>query len=384
MIWRKQWAATVMFFLAILLASSSPLVAEPAASSSTLKVVWSTDVDGRKPRDALSFSAPVVTGTGKQARIVIGGADARVHIYDMHGQELYRLPIDKNSDSGAVTLASGLVVLGDSQGRLYGVDAEQGQVLWHVDLSSSVTGIPLAVGEDVVVQTTDNNLYRINAKGKKVWSFASQQAGLGLYISSSPMLHDGKLYALLGNGDAIAMDAQTGDLIWRKQLLLDTDAAMLSELKAPQARPLWLSKISFDGRVLHDVVLFSFYQGKIFVLHQNNGNTMLSQNLSLKSPPVLLNNSLYFVDTKGLLQAINRNTGQQRWKKTLSIQEWMGPIVWHRTLWLVGQDGKLLKVSLKGNILASLDMGGSVERLPVVTDHGLLLHNTLGGLYLIH
>ncbi|MDQ6952277.1 MAG: PQQ-like beta-propeller repeat protein [Mariprofundaceae bacterium] len=384
MSWGKQWATTAMFFLGILLSSSPPLAADSAASLSTLKVVWSTDVDGRKPTDALSFSSPVVTGTGKQARIIIGGADARVHIYDMQGQELYRLPIEKNSDSGAVTLASGLVVVGDSQGRLYGVDAEQGQVLWHVDLSSSVTGIPLAVGDDVVVQTTGNNLYRINAKGEKVWSFASQQGGLGLYISSSPMFHDGKLYALLGNGDAVAMDAQTGDLIWRKQLLLDTDAAMLSELKAPQAIPLWLSKVSFDGRVLQDVVLFSFYQGKTFVLNQSNGNTMLSQDRSLKSSPVLLNDTLYSVDTQGVLQAINRNTGQQQWEKTLAIQEWMGPVIWHHALWLVGQNGKLLKVSLKGDILASLDMGGSVERLPVVTNHGLLLHNTLGGLYLIH
>jgi len=347
-------------------------------------MLWSTDVDGRKPADSLSFSAPVVTGHGSQARIVLGGADARVHIYTMQGKELYRLPIEKNSDSGAVALPSGLVILGDSEGKLYGVNPQKGQILWKTSLSSSMTAMPIAVGNDVVVQTTDNSLYRINAKGEKVWSFASQQGGLSLYVTSSPMLHDGQLYALLSNGDAVAMDAETGDLVWRKQLLLDTDAAMLNKLKAPQATPLWLPSISFDGRVLQDVVLFSFYQGKLFVLSRKDGSTLLSQNTSLRTSPVALKDSLYSVDTQGILRAMNLHTGQQRWEKTLTTDDWLGPVLWHDALWLLSEHGKLLKISLQGDVLASFDMGGNAERLPVVTENGLLLHNALGGLYLIH
>jgi len=372
------------FSLSIFLCLPSLMASELPVTLPSLKVLWSTDVDGRQPADVLSFARPIVMGQGEKARIVIGGADARVHIYNMKGDELFRLPIQQNSDSGAGVLSSGLVVLGDSQGRLYGVDAKQGQIIWHVNLSSSVTGVPVAVGQDVVVQTTDNNLYRINAKGEKIWSFASQQGGLSLYISSSPMLHQGVLYALLSNGDAVAINAKTGDLIWRKQLLLDTNAAMLNHLKAPKATPLWLSNISFDGRVLQDVVLFSFYQGKTFVLNRADGSTMLSQNLSLKSSPVLLDGILYSVDTTGVLRAMKQSDGQEMWKKTLSDHEWMGPVIWHHVLWLSSDHGKLLKVSLSGELLAVLNMGGSVERLPLATSKGLLLHNTLGGLYLVH
>jgi len=281
-------------------------------------------------------------------------------------------------------LTSGLVVVGDSQGKLYAVNAQQGQLLWHLNLSSPVTGHPIAVHDDVVVQTTANNLYRINAKGEKVWSFSSQQGGLSLYLSSSPMFHDGKIYALLSNGDAVAMDAKTGDLLWRKQLLLDTDAAMLSQLKAPLAAPLWLSHMSFDGRVLQDVVLFSFYHGKVFALSVDDGQNMLAQDLSLKSPPVLFKDTLYFVDTAGVLQAVNTSNGQQLWKKSLSNHEWVGPVIWHDALWLASEKGLVLKVSLKGALLAMLDTKGNIERAPLVTPEGLLIHNTWGGLYLVH
>lgn len=380
---RLYWALLGLLSLCLPL---TPSIANEVSSkaANSLSVVWSTDVDGRKPGDTMSFSSPVVVGSGEQARIVLGGRDARVHIYDMQGKERYRLPIQQNSDSGAAVLTSGLVVLGDSQGKLYGVDAQHGQLLWTFTLSSSLTGTPLPVDDDVIVQTTDNNIYRINAKGKKVWSFASQQGGLGLYVTSSPMLHDGKLYALLSNGDAIGMDAQTGDLMWRKQLLLDTDAAVLSKLKAPQATPVWLPKVSFDGRLLQDVVLFSFYQGKIFLLNRDNGQTLWSQDLSLKSSPVVFNQVLYSVDTQGVLRAMQQYTAQQLWQRDLESQEWLGPVIWQHSLWLVSVNGDIVQLSLKGNVLAQLDIGGHVERLPVATENGLLVRNTLGGLYLIH
>jgi len=381
----KQVLAAVSAFLLLALLSPLQLMAEESTPSlNRLKVVWSTDVDNRKPADNLCFAAPAMTGKGEHTRIVIGGGDARIHVYNMQGHEIYRLPIVENSDSGAVSLSSGLVVLGDSQGNLYGVNAQSGHIAWHTSLSSSVTGTPVTVGDDVVVQTTDNNLYRINAKGKKIWSFASQQGGLGLYLSSSPMIHAGILYALLSNGDAIAMNAETGDLIWRKQLLLDTDAAMLSELKAPQATPLWLSKVSFDGRVLQDVVMVSFYQGKSYLLNPSDGSTMLSLDLSLKSSPIVMNDTLYSVNTQGVLQAMNINSGQQLWQQKLAVEDWKGPVVWHQALWLVSEHGKLLKVSLQGKILDSLQLHGSLERLPTMTAQGLLLHDTRGGLYFIH
>ncbi|MDQ6990437.1 MAG: PQQ-binding-like beta-propeller repeat protein [Mariprofundaceae bacterium] len=367
-----------------MLFSGAAIASDLPTSLASLQIIWSTDVDGRKPADQLSFSAPVVTGQGQHARIVIGGADARIHVYDMSGKETYRLPIQQNSDSGAAVLASGLVVLGDSQGKLYAVNAQQGKVVWQLALASFITGSPIAVDDDVVVQTTGNNLYRINQHGEKVWSFSSQQGGLSLYLSSSPMLHDGKIYALLSNGDAVAMDAKTGDLLWRKQLLLDADATMLSQLKAPLTTPLWLSHVSFDGRVLHDVVLFSFYHGKTFALSVDDGQTMLAQNISLKSSPVLWNDILYMVDTDGVLQALNINDGQQQWKQRSSHHEWVGPVVWHDALWLASEKGLVLKVSFTGELLALLDIQGNIERAPLITSDGLLIHNTLGGLYLIH
>ena len=355
-----------------------------AQADASLSVQWSVDVDGRQPQDTAAFAAPAIVGVGAAQRIVLGGADARAHIYDMSGKELLRVPLQQSSDSGAVGISDTLAVLGDSKGHLYGIDVMHGSIVWTFKLSASLTGMPVRLGHDVLVQTTDNSLYRIDAHGKKVWSFTAQQGGLGLYLSATPLVFQNHIYALLTNGDAISVDAKNGDLLWRKQLLLDTDAAMLKDLKAPQATPMYLKQVSFDGRTLQDVVLFPFYQGDVFVLNRNDGNVMHREHISLKSTPLLLDGMLYLADTHGTLTAIHVNTGVRAWQTSVSSFELQGPIWWHDALWVTDESGVLFQVSQHGKIQASVDTQGAVERAPLPSQQGLLLHHTLGGLYLIH
>ncbi|MDX8397295.1 MAG: PQQ-binding-like beta-propeller repeat protein [Mariprofundaceae bacterium] len=358
-------------------------VHKPVAETS-LQTAWSLDIDGRKPADALAYGRAAVSGHGDRARIVIGGRDGRAHVYDMSGSELFRIALVEACDSGAATLASGLVVLGDTGGILYGIDPVKGKLAWQFALSSPVTGVPLSVGDDVVVQTTDNRIYRINNQGEKRWSFAGQPGGLGLYLNASPLLHDNQLFALLTNGDAVALHADGGDLIWRKQLLLDTNAAHLSELKAPQARPTWVESLSLDGNSAKDVVLFSFYQGEIFALSRESGSLLLNHTLSLKSAPVVDKDVIYFASTQGVLQAIERRSGVVLWQQKLSKGELVGPVLWKNSLWLLDNEGGVFRLSRKGHIQAELHITGGFDRLPVVTERGLLVHSSLGGLYLVH
>ena len=355
-----------------------------AQAGTSLSVQWSVDVDGRQPQDKGAFAAPALVGSEAEQRIMLGGADARAHIYDMSGKEVLRVPLQQSCDSGTVGIGASLGVLGDSKGTLYGIDVQQGKVVWRFKLSSSLTGFPVRVGDDVLLQTTDNSLYRIDAQGHKVWSFATQQGGLGLYLSSTPLVVQGSVYALLSNGDAVAVDAATGTLLWRKQLLLDTDAAMLRDLKAPQATPMHLEQVSFDGRSMHDVVLFPFYQGDVFVLNRSNGDVLHRESISLKATPILSDGILYLADTHGVLTATRADTGEQLWQKQVSSFELQGPVLWHDALWLTDESGVLFQVSKQGKVQASLDTHGAIERLPVVTPQGLLVHHTLGGLYLIH
>jgi len=359
-------------------------VLDTVATSKSIEVVWSTDVDGRKPADPLAYGHVALTGQGDDARLVIGGRDARAHIYDLSGNESYRIALSEGSDSGAATLPSGLVVLGDTDAQLYAIDAQAGKISWQYTLSSPLTGTPIIVDQDVLVQCTDNRIYRIDAQGKKLWSFSGQSGGLGLYLNTSPLFHEGRIYALLTTGDAVALDAQTGDVIWRKQLLLDTDAAHLADLKAPQAMPIWMPELTWGGSSSKDLVLFPFYQGEVFALSAKDGNVLLSHTTSFKSAPLQDEGRLYIADSHGLSQAIEPHTGIVLWQQQLSNAELVGPVLRQHSLWLADSQGSVFRLDKLGHVQASIQLPGSIDRAPVVISNGVLVHTSLGGLYLLH
>ncbi len=382
---------TAIYMLAVTaLSSCSWWAGDEAAVMDTvvvpksIEVAWSTDVDGRKPADPLAYGQVALTGKGDTVRLVIGGRDGRAHVYDLSGHESFRIALSEASDSGAAALSSGLVVLGDTDAQLYAIDTQLGKIAWQFSLSSPLTGMPVAVDQDILVQCTDNRIYRMNADGKKVWSFSGQVGGLGLYLNTSPLVHNGRIYALLTTGDAVALDAKTGDLIWRKQLLLDTDAPDLADLKAPQAIPVWMPELTLGGNTGKNLVLFSFYQGEVFALDSNDGHALFSHVISFKSAPLVDGERLYAANSHGLFQAIERNTGVIFWQKKLTDAELVGPVMWHDSLWLADSQGSVFCLDQAGHMQASIKLPGSINRAPVVTPNGVLVHTSLGGLYLLH
>ncbi|MDQ6954348.1 MAG: PQQ-binding-like beta-propeller repeat protein [Mariprofundaceae bacterium] len=353
------------------------------ATVKPIEILWSVDVDGRKPADPLAYGHVALTAQGDDARVVIGGRDGRAHVYNLSGDEIHRVPLLEASDSGTVILASGLAVLSDTNAQLYAIDPQLGKVVWKFSLSSPVTGLPIRIEQDVLVQCTDNRIYRINANGKKVWSFSAQAGGLGLYLNATPLLHENRIYALLSSGDAVALDAATGDLIWRKQLLLNTDAAHLADLKAPQAAPIWMDQLTWDGSTAKDLVFFAFYQGDVFALSRADGSVLLTHTISLKSAHLVDAKHLYMADSHGNFQAVDRSTGIILWQEHLSDAELVGPIMWQESLWLADSQGSIFRMDQEGHVQASINLPGAIDRPPVATSRGVLLHTSLGGLYLV-
>ncbi|MDQ6976096.1 MAG: PQQ-binding-like beta-propeller repeat protein [Mariprofundaceae bacterium] len=350
----------------------------------SIGILWQTDVDNRKPQDAMSFARPMVSGLLPEATIAIGGLDARIHLLSMSGHEQARIPIKNNSDSGGLELKNGLIIIGDTGGMLYAVDPVKKETIWALQLSAAVTGTPVAVARDLLVQTIDDHIYRVSEDGKKQWVFSAKAETLGLYISPTPLLKDGRIYSLLGNGDALALDAKSGDLLWRKQLLLDSRAGALNNMRVPLATPLALSSLKMGGNTFPDVLLVAFYQGEIFILKRQDGASLMTHKISLKSSPVVQDGRMFMADSHGEVQAWDIESGVLIWHRTLSKGELMGPILWKKQLWVQDDQGQLFRLNADGDLLASRTFPGRFDRLPIITVDGLLYHNNLGGLYMVY
>lgn len=352
-----------------------------ARASSGIQVRWSADVDQRRPMDPSGFSQPVVHQPS--STIIVGGRDGYVHLYNMNGSERGRVSVHEGVESGGLALPGGLVVVGDIGGVLYGIDPVAAAVKWEYQLSSALVGRPIAAGDDLILQTQDNRLYRIGADGQKQWSYAGVGGGLGLYLGASPLMIGDVIYAVFSNGDAVAVKADSGDLVWRRQLLLDADAAVLRELKAPIADPVQLDRFNMGMQHIEDALLVSFYQGEVLILSRTDGSQLLTQPMSLKSAPLILDGALYIAAADGSLQAIDMDAGTVRWSKKLSAGELVGPVLDGSQLWLADDRGHVFRVSADGEKIDSIELAGRVDRLPVVTAQGVLVRTNRGALHML-
>jgi len=343
--------------------------------------IWSVDVDQRQPNDPSAYSQAAFSESA--GRIVAGGRDGRIHIYDLDGHEKAAIAIDTPSDSGAVALANGLVIVGDVGGQLFAIDAAAGRVAWQYQLSAPFMSVPVVLDDGVVVQTLDDHIYCFSGDGKKLWSYAASGSGLNLYTTAPPLLHGRTLYALFANGDAAALKAGSGDLIWRRQLLLGNDAVVLTELRAPVAQPLYLQHVAIGMEQADSALLVAFYQGEILALSASDGRQLFSVEESLKSTPLLDNGRLYIADASGQLAAIDLGNGATLWKKKIGNGELIGPVSYNGMLWLADDQGVVFRIGKDGNNLASIALNGRIEREPVVTPAGVLVRTGRGQLSLL-
>jgi len=369
--------------------SDSPGPQEPAAkpaavapvSTGHMSVLWRNNVDQRKPASPPGFSLPAAIKTAQGDLVIAGAQDKRLRVYSIGGSELDRIALAHASESGALQLSNGLVVVGDVGGILYGLDISNGRIAWQKQLSSALIGVPAAVGDDFIIQTSNNQIFRFTADGKKLWSYSGQLGGLGDHLSPSPVVYDGHVYAVFSNGDVIALKADGGNFLWKRQMLLSNNAAVMSEVKIPEASPLVIPA-SQSGRGEATLVV-SIFQGMLSFISLQDGSTLHQRKISLKSQPLLIDNTVFVADATGAVSALNANDAATLWKKHVSDGELTGPVLWQGNLWVADDQARVYRLDKKGSLLASTKLDGRIDRAPVATTHGLLVRNNLGTLYML-
>ena len=66
---------------------------------------------------------------------------------------------------------NGRLVVGDLEGKVYGVDAAKGDLLWTFETQGEIHAAPNFVKGDLLIGSHDGTLYRLSRDGKKVWEY---------------------------------------------------------------------------------------------------------------------------------------------------------------------------------------------------------------------
>lgn len=106
------------------------------------------------------------------------------------------------------------VFVGSSDGGLYALRVDTGEILWRFETTGAVQSEPLydAASDAVFFGSNDGALYKVRAAdGALIFRFMTNAE-----ISRRPALRDGVLYVVNANDTLIALDATTGAMRWHQ------------------------------------------------------------------------------------------------------------------------------------------------------------------------
>jgi outer membrane protein assembly factor BamB len=111
------------------------------------------------------------------------------------------------------------VYFGSSDGHLYALNAENGQLKWKFKTNGIIHTSPALENDIVYIGSWDTNLYAVDAEtGTRKWAFKTgEQPEYHVLegIQASPSIKNGLVYFGARDGYFYALDAKTGNLTWK-------------------------------------------------------------------------------------------------------------------------------------------------------------------------
>ncbi len=225
------------------------------------------------------------------------------------------------------------------QGDLVCLDRENGNEIWRRGLSSEAVAAPVSNGSSVAVQTIDGQLFVYETtEGLKRWQHDSTNPILTLRGSAHPLFHQGMLVAGFANGELRAFDARTGQQRWRA-------VAGIAQGRTELER---LIDVDGDPLIYDDVVYALAYQGNMLALDAVTGQELWKKSVSSFKSLAISDGILIASLDDGEVVAFDASGANELWRNSsLKYRRLSKPTVVDQYILLADFEGYVHVLSLK-------------------------------------
>lgn len=274
--------------------------------------------------------------------------------------------------------------LSDVPKKIWSRDIGRGSNSDYKLLAEPVVGNAIVVAMDAVgaVQAFDA------ATGEPKWKTRTNpENNDGKAIGGGIALDRNAVYATTGFGEVLALEAQSGKILWRRSVINPVRAAptvtqgrvyvvtidnKLTALDAKTGNVLWdHSGVGENATLMGasspaasgDNIIVAYSSGELYNLRAANGRALW--NYSLTSPtqigalpaisdirglPVISNGKIFAIGHSGRMAAIDQRTGDRIWEVDLGGIE--TPLVMNDTVFALGNDAQLVAIQVStGRVL---------------------------------
>jgi outer membrane protein assembly factor BamB len=299
---------------------------------------------------------------------VIAAASAGGDVYLLNAEldELWDTDIDRSIVGGAALNGSSVYVT-TADAVLVALSRDNGEVRFEVALPSNSTVPPIATDSLVLVKTQIGQLLALNATtGETVWFEEAQESGVGIRGGAPMTLAGDVLFVLWESGRIVAYQADTGRILWERQVAVSRGRSPLERIVDSKGAP----------SVRNNLVATATRNGQVSLLDARNGQLIWSLDSDAYPGALLAFNAVTVVETDGTISAYSAQSGESLWTtEALKYRELSPPVVIADSIGVVDLEGELhLLDPADGSIIGRLDVGGDKGKVaPVAIGNGVLV-----------
>lgn len=265
----------------------------------------------------------------------------------------------------------GFVVAGSSQGDIIALAQADGKIVWQKKIIGELLASPAIADGMAVIKTTDGYITGLSLKnGQERWASQQIEPGFILRGASAPVISQNSLFAGFSSGNLFKFALDSGEVLWRQTIAYPSGTFAISRMV----------DIDTDPLVLNQRVYAATYQGKIVALDWDTGSILWSHDLSSYTGMATDGELIAITDAKGLVWAFNAKNGQVAWLQNKLHDRRLSGVAFLGGFIVVG-DGQgyihWLDTS-DGHIAARSYVGNAIYTAPIAKDNNLYVYTKNG------
>lgn len=221
--------------------------------------------------------------------------------------------------SGGPVAGLNKVFIGSENGKVFALDAENGELSWQANIKGEVINAPAIDSGIVVVNSASGVMKAMNASdGEELWKVEQDVPALTLRGISAPVLASGGVLVGTGKGGVNVYLLDSGQQGWSAEVGEATGSTELERVIDVDAAPV----------VFGDKVYAVSSRGNLVAIDLKSGRILWKRQYSSYRQLSIYRNTIFLTNVRGYVYAIDRVNGVERWSNlSLANRGVTGPVV---------------------------------------------------------
>jgi outer membrane protein assembly factor BamB len=269
------------------------------------------------------------------------------------------------------------IFLGTENGKVFALDAQNGEIVWQADIKGEVITAP-AIDENILVVNSASGVMKaFDANtGEVLWKVEQDVPALTLRGVSAPVIASGGVILGTGKGNVSVYILEKGQQGWTTEIGEPSGTTELERVIDVDSAPV----------IFGDKIYAISSRGNLAAIELKSGRILWKRQYSSHRQISIHRNDIYITNTKGYIYSLNRVNGIERWSNlSLMNRSVTGPVVVDNYIVVGDFEGYLHWLDQEsGEIVARHEVDASgIESTPTVLDSVLYTQSRDGDLQAI-